>query len=43
MVKNNDDQVRKIIRNARDLGNEPATPDEGKKTLGLEGLDKVHY
>lgn len=43
MAKSNADQVRKIIRIARELGIEPATPAEARKILGLKGLDKVAY
>lgn len=42
-AKSNADQVAKIIRIARELGIEPATPAEGRKILGLKGLDKVNY
>jgi uncharacterized protein (DUF849 family) len=43
MAKSNGDQVAKIVRIARELGREPATPDEARKMLGLKGLDKVGY
>ncbi|HUH66257.1 MAG TPA: 3-keto-5-aminohexanoate cleavage protein [Syntrophales bacterium] len=43
MAKSNADQVAKIIRIARELGIEPATPDEARKILGLKGIDKVNY
>lgn len=43
MAKSNAEQVAKIIRIARELGLEPATPDEGREILGLKGLDKVNY
>jgi len=43
MAKSNAEQVAKIIRIARELGLEPATPDEGREILGLKGLDKVAY
>lgn len=39
----NAEQVEKIIRIAKDLGIEPATPDEVRRALGLKGLDKVAY
>lgn len=42
-AKSNAEQVAKIIRIARELGIEPATPAEGRKILGLKGLDKVNY
>jgi uncharacterized protein (DUF849 family) len=43
LAKSNAEQVAKIIRIARELGIEPATPAEGRKILGLKGLDKVNY
>jgi uncharacterized protein (DUF849 family) len=42
-AKSNAEQVEKIIRIAKELGIEPATPDETRKMLGLKGLDKVAY
>ncbi len=39
MAKNSGEQVAKIIRIARELGIEPATPDEARKILGLKGFD----
>jgi uncharacterized protein (DUF849 family) len=43
MATSNAEQVAKIIRIARELGLEPASPDEGREILGLKGLDKVDY
>ena len=43
MAKSNADQVEKIVRIARELSLEPATPDEARKILGLKGLDKVNW
>lgn len=43
MAKSNAEQVEKIARIARELGREPATPDEARKILGLKGLGKVNY
>jgi uncharacterized protein (DUF849 family) len=43
LAKSNAEQVAKIIRIARELGKEPATPDEARQILGLKGLDKVNY
>jgi uncharacterized protein (DUF849 family) len=43
MAKSNAEQVGKIIRIAKELGIEPATPDEARKILGLKGADKVNY
>jgi uncharacterized protein (DUF849 family) len=41
LAKSNAEQVEKIIRIARELGLEAATPDEARQILGLKGLDKV--
>ena len=35
--------VEKMVRIARELGREPATPDEARKILGLKGKDKVNF
>lgn len=43
LAKDNAEQVAKIARIARELGREPATPDEARRTLGLKGLDKVNF
>jgi uncharacterized protein (DUF849 family) len=43
LAKSNAEQVEKIIRIARELGNEPATPDETREILGLKGLDRVNF
>jgi uncharacterized protein (DUF849 family) len=43
MATSSAEQVEKIIRIARELGREPATPEEARKILGLKGLDKVGY
>jgi uncharacterized protein (DUF849 family) len=43
IAKSNGAQVEKIVRIARELGIEPATPDEARKILCLKGLDKVAY
>jgi len=43
IAKSNAEQVEKIVRIARELGIEPATPDEARAILGLKGLDKVNY
>lgn len=42
-AKSNAEQVEKIVRIARELGLEPATPDEARKILCLKGLDKVAF
>ncbi len=43
MAKSNAEQVAKIARIARELGIEPATPDEARKILRLKGFDKVNF
>jgi len=43
MAASNADQVAKIARIAKELGIDPATPDEARQILGLKGLDKVNY
>jgi uncharacterized protein (DUF849 family) len=42
-AKSNAEQVAKIIRIARELGIEPATPAEARQILNLKGLDKVRF
>ncbi len=43
MAKSNGEQVAKIVRIARELGIEPATPDEARNILGLKGIAQVNY
>ena len=43
MAKSSGEQVAKIIRIAKELGIEPATPTEARQILGLKGLDQVAY
>ncbi|MCX7634857.1 MAG: 3-keto-5-aminohexanoate cleavage protein [Syntrophales bacterium] len=43
LAKSNAEQVEKIVRIARELGIEPATPDEARQILGLKGIDKVNF
>ncbi|HEX7535277.1 MAG TPA: 3-keto-5-aminohexanoate cleavage protein [Syntrophales bacterium] len=43
MAKSNGEQVAKIVRIARELGIEPATPDEARTILSLKGINKVNY
>jgi uncharacterized protein (DUF849 family) len=43
LAKSNAEQVKKIIRIAKELGLEPATPQEARDILHLKGLDKVNY
>lgn len=42
-AKSNAEQVEKIVRIARELSREIATPDEAREMLGTKGLDKVAY
>ncbi|UCH22506.1 MAG: 3-keto-5-aminohexanoate cleavage protein [Deltaproteobacteria bacterium] len=42
-AKSGAEQVEKIIRIAKELGIEPATPDEARNILNLKGLDKVRF
>jgi uncharacterized protein (DUF849 family) len=43
LCKSNADLVEKVVRIAKELGREIATPDEARKILGLKGKDKVNY
>jgi uncharacterized protein (DUF849 family) len=43
MAKSNAEQVAKIARIARELGMEPATPDEARQILGLKGIERVNF
>lgn len=43
LAKSSADQVAKIIRIARELDVEPATPAEARAILGLKGLDQVNF
>ncbi len=43
LAKSSAEQVAKIIRIGKELGVEPATPDEARAILGLKGLDQVGY
>jgi len=43
MAKSSGEQVEKIIRIIKELGSEPATPDEAREILGLKGADKVNF
>jgi len=43
LAKSNAEQVVKIIRIARELGIEPATPSEARQILGLKGLGQVAF
>jgi uncharacterized protein (DUF849 family) len=43
LAKSNGELVEKVVRIARELGREVATPDEARAILGLKGKDKVSY
>ncbi len=43
LAKSNAELVEKIVRIARELGKDIATPDEARAILGLKGRDKVNY
>jgi uncharacterized protein (DUF849 family) len=43
LCKSNADLVEKVVRIAKELGREIATPDEARKILGLKGREKVNY
>ena len=43
LAKSSAEQVEKAIRIIRELGYEPATPDEAREILQLKGLDRVNY
>ena len=43
IAKSNADQVEKVVKIAREMSIEPATPDEARQMLGLKGLDKVNF
>jgi len=43
LAKSNAELVEKVVRIAKELGREIATPDEARAILGLKGKDKVNY
>lgn len=43
MAKSNAEQVEKIIRIAKEIGTEPASPAEARQILELKGLDRVGF
>jgi len=43
LAKSNAEQVERIVRIARELSLEPATPDEARAILKLKGIDKVNF
>lgn len=43
MAKSDAEQVSKMVRIAKELGFQPATPNEARKILNLKGLGKVNF
>lgn len=43
LAKSNAEQVEKVVRLAKELGREVATPEEARRILNLKGKDKVKY
>lgn len=43
LAKSNAEQVEKMVKIIRELGSEPATPDEAREILALKGIGKVDY
>jgi len=43
LAKSNGELVEKMVRILRELGHEPATPDEAREILKLKGQDKVNF
>ena len=43
LAKSNVELVDKVVRIARELGRDMATPDEARSILGLKGKDKVNF
>ena len=43
LAKSSSEQVAKIVRIAKELGIEPAAPEEARQILGLKGLDHVGF
>ncbi len=43
LAKSNAEQVGKMARIIRELGSEPATPEEARQILGLKGLNRVNF
>ncbi len=43
LARSNAELVEKVVRIAKELGREVATPDEARAILGLKGRDKVNY
>jgi len=42
LAKSNAEQVERIVRIARELGREIATPDDARQMLNLKGKEKVN-
>jgi uncharacterized protein (DUF849 family) len=43
LAKGSYELVEKVVRLAKEMGREIATPDEARQILGLKGLDKVNF
>jgi uncharacterized protein (DUF849 family) len=43
LARSSAEQVERVVKIARELSIEPATPDEARQMLGLKGLDKVNF
>ncbi len=43
LAKSSAKQVEKTVRIAKELGLEPAAPDEARQILGLKGMNKVKH
>lgn len=43
LAKGSYELVEKVVRLAKELGREIATPDEARQILGLKGIDKVNF
>jgi uncharacterized protein (DUF849 family) len=43
IAKNSADQVEKVVRIAKELDVDIASPSEARQILALKGLDKVNY
>ena len=43
LAKSNAEQVGKIVRILRELGREPASPEEARTRLGLKGQDRTNF
>lgn len=43
LAKSSADQVSKMVKIARELGIEPASPDEARQILGLKGMDQLGF